>query len=163
MEPRALSSLAAHGPPDRSWCGPTSGEVLARHLVRERGRVKGGEAGPEDPEPKAEPLRRVRSEPPVVTRISGWARRGIVDTVSGSESEDAAWERRIRWMLLYAILPIVVLPFLWAIDVLSFPVALAGAVACWLAMVAWGARKFAAESRVSFWEALVRMWRMSRG
>ena len=78
------------------------------------------------------------------------------------DPNDAAWEKRILWLLLVSVVAAVALPVLWMKDVIALPVAIAAGGVLWAGMFGWFARTLARERSVSFWQALRMAWRMGR-
>ncbi len=79
-----------------------------------------------------------------------------------TDDSNAIWERKIRWLLAIGLTAAVIFPLLWANEVLTPVPAVAAPAFIWLILVACGVRLFAAEWRISFWQALLRLWRNRR-
>jgi hypothetical protein len=78
------------------------------------------------------------------------------------DPNDAAWEKRILWLLLVSVVAAIALPVLCMKDVITLPVAIAAGGIIWAAMFAWLGRTLARERNVSFWAAVRMAWRMGR-
>jgi hypothetical protein len=86
----------------------------------------------------------------------------MLQAVVETDSNDAAWEKRILWLLLISVVAAIGLPVLWMNEVINLPVAISAGGVLWAAMFAWFGRTLARERNVSFREALRMAWRMGR-